>query len=44
LNLDLYLTFYGKKIYVTGKAENGNAVDIRIFNKDDLKFITKIQP
>lgn len=44
VNPDSNLTFYGKKIYVTGKAENGNAVDIRIFNKDDLKFITKIQP
>jgi hypothetical protein len=44
INPDSNLTFYGKKIYVTGKAENGNAVDIRIFNKDDLKFITKIQP
>jgi len=44
INPDSNLTFYGKKIYVTGKAESGNAVDIRIFNKDDLKFITKIQP
>ncbi len=44
INPDSNLTFYGKKIYVTGKAETGNAVDIRIFNKDDLKFITKIQP
>ncbi len=44
INPDSNLTFYGKKIYVTGKAETGNAVDIRVFNKDDLKFITKIQP
>ena len=44
INPDSNLTFYGKKIYVTGKAETGNAVDIRIFNKEDLKFIGKIQP
>ncbi|HMV42452.1 MAG TPA: P83/100 family protein [Leptospiraceae bacterium] len=44
INPDSNLTFYGKNIYVTGKAETGNAVDIRIFNKDDLKFIAKIQP
>jgi hypothetical protein len=44
INPDSNLTFYGKKIYVTGKAETGNAVDIRIFNKDDLKFIGKIKP
>lgn len=44
INPDSNLTFYGKNIYVTGKAETGNSVDIRIFNKDDLKFITKIQP
>ena len=44
INPDSNLTFYGKKIYVTGKAENGNSVDIRVFNKEDLKFISKIQP
>jgi hypothetical protein len=41
---DSNITFYGKKIYVTGKSESGNSVDIRVFNKENLKFITKIQP
>ena len=44
INPDSVITFYAKKIYVTGKAENGNGLDIKVFNKDNLKFITKINP
>ncbi len=44
INPDSVITFYSKKIYVTGKQENGNGLDIKVFNKDDLKFITKINP
>lgn len=40
---DSNITFYAKKIYITGKPESGQA-DIRVFNKDDLKLIKKIQP
>ncbi len=37
------VTFYGQKIYITGKEDSSNT-DIKIFKKDDLKFLKKIQP
>ncbi len=36
------ITFYGKKIYISGKNESGK-VEFKIFNRDDLKFIKKAQ-
>jgi len=34
------ITVFGKKIYVSARVEGG-LVEIRVFNKDDLKFIKK---
>ena len=39
---DANITFFGKKIYVSGKNEGGK-VEFKIFNREDLKFIKKIQ-
>jgi hypothetical protein len=39
---DSTITIYGKKVYVNARVEGG-FVEIRIFNKDDLKFIKKTQ-
>jgi hypothetical protein len=36
------ITIYGKKVYINARVEGG-FVEIRIFNKDDLKFIKKTQ-
>ncbi|EMY76748.1 hypothetical protein LEP1GSC060_3210 [Leptospira weilii serovar Ranarum str. ICFT] len=38
------VTFYGEKIYVTGKEESSGSVQITVFNKADLKLIKKIKP
>ncbi|PJZ54528.1 P83/100 family protein [Leptospira adleri] len=38
------VTFYGEKIYVTGKEEGSGSVQITVFNKADLKLIKKIKP
>ncbi|MCK6380236.1 MAG: hypothetical protein L6Q54_03160 [Leptospiraceae bacterium] len=37
------VTFYGSKIYITGKEDSSNT-EIKIFKKDDLKLLKKIQP
>lgn len=39
---DSTITVFGKKIYVAARVEAG-IVEIRVFNKDDLKFIKKTQ-
>ncbi len=39
---DSTITIYGKKVYINARVEGG-LVEIRIFNKDDLKFIKKTQ-
>jgi hypothetical protein len=39
---DSTITIYGKKVYINARVEGG-FVEIRIFNKDDLKFIKKTQ-
>ncbi|MDL5245854.1 P83/100 family protein [Leptospira weilii] len=38
------VTFYGEKIYVTGKEESSGSIQITVFNKVDLKLIKKIKP
>ncbi|ONF94154.1 P83/100 family protein [Leptospira santarosai] len=38
------VTFYGEKIYVTGKEESSGSIQITVFNKADLKLIKKIKP
>ncbi|TGK11931.1 hypothetical protein EHO60_06495 [Leptospira fletcheri] len=38
------VTFYGDKIYVTGKEEGSASTQISVFNKGDLKLIKKIKP
>ncbi|XDD50026.1 P83/100 family protein [Leptospira sp. WS92.C1] len=38
------VTFYGEKIYVTGKEEGSGNIQITVFNKADLKLIKKIMP
>lgn len=38
------VTFYGEKIYVTGKEERSGNIQITVFNKADLKLIKKIKP
>ncbi|MDI7227632.1 P83/100 family protein [Leptospira santarosai] len=38
------VTFYGEKIYVTGKEEGSGSIQITVFNKADLKLIKKIKP
>ncbi|MDV6236174.1 P83/100 family protein [Leptospira ellisii] len=37
------VTFYGEKIYVTGKEEGSGSIQITVFNKADLKLIKKIK-
>jgi myosin heavy subunit len=37
---DATITFYGKKVYLSGKNENG-VMEFKIFNKEDLKLIKK---
>lgn len=39
---DSTITVFGKKIYITSRVEAG-IMEIRVFNKDDLKFIKKTQ-
>jgi hypothetical protein len=39
---DSTITVFGKKIYINARVEGG-FVEIRVFNKDDLKFIKKTQ-
>lgn len=39
---DSTITIFGKKVYVNARVEGG-FVEIRVFNKDDLKFIKKTQ-
>ncbi len=39
---DSTITIFGKKVYVNARVEGG-LVEIRIFNKDDLKFLKKTQ-
>ncbi|TGL63265.1 P83/100 family protein [Leptospira sarikeiensis] len=38
------VTFFGEKIYVTGKEEGSGKTEIAVFNKADLKLIKKIKP
>lgn len=38
------VTFYGEKIYVTGKEEGSGKTEITVFNKADLKLVKKIKP
>ncbi|EPG73308.1 hypothetical protein LEP1GSC058_3637 [Leptospira fainei serovar Hurstbridge str. BUT 6] len=38
------VTFFGDKIYVTGKEEGAGATQITVFNKADLKLIKMIKP
>ncbi|MDX1960869.1 MAG: P83/100 family protein [Leptospiraceae bacterium] len=40
ISAETTLIFYGEKIYTTGKGENGQT-EIKIFTKEDLKFIKK---
>ncbi len=42
INPDSNISFYGTKIYVSGKNENGQ-VEFKIFNKEDLSFVKKTQ-
>ncbi|MCX7999677.1 MAG: hypothetical protein N3A69_12125, partial [Leptospiraceae bacterium] len=39
---DANITFFGKKVYISGKNEGGK-VEFKIFNKEDLKFLKKVQ-
>ena len=39
---DSTITIFGKKVYINARVEGG-FVEIRVFNKDDLKFIKKTQ-
>ncbi|PJZ27364.1 hypothetical protein CH352_09825 [Leptospira hartskeerlii] len=38
------VTFFGEKIYVTGKEEGSGKTEIAVFGKADLKLIKKIKP
>ncbi|MCB1167161.1 MAG: hypothetical protein KDK33_13450, partial [Leptospiraceae bacterium] len=38
------VTFYGDKIYLTGKSGTGEATTIQVFNASDLKLIKTITP
>ncbi|EIE02751.1 P83/100 family protein [Leptospira licerasiae] len=38
------VTFFGEKIYVTGKEEGSGKTEIAVFSKADLKLIKKIKP
>lgn len=38
------VTFFGDKIYVTGKEEGAGSTQITVFNKADLKLIKMIKP
>ncbi|TGK08418.1 hypothetical protein EHO58_07420 [Leptospira selangorensis] len=38
------VTFFGEKIYVTGKEEGSGKTEIAVFSKSDLKLIKKIKP
>ncbi|PJZ78345.1 P83/100 family protein [Leptospira neocaledonica] len=38
------VTFFGEKIYVTGKEESSGKTEIAVFGKADLKLIKKIKP
>ncbi|TGK07374.1 hypothetical protein EHO59_04525 [Leptospira semungkisensis] len=38
------VTFFGEKIYVTGKEEGSGKTEIAVFNKADLKLLKKIKP
>ena len=41
---DSDVTFYQDKIYLTGKAQSGQATTIQVFNRADLKLMKTITP
>ncbi len=41
---DADVTFYQEKIYITGKAQTGQATTIQVFGRSDLKILKTIQP
>lgn len=38
------LTFFGDKIYVTGKPKEGDKTTIKVFKKEDLSLLKTIAP